>query len=85
MARLLLPRDRGRRDVNEFGLVDDDNQLLVTLAMISRAGARRRALQKIETADIDLVCPVDRDVDLIMFCQRGEWNTQTTSLALRLL
>jgi hypothetical protein len=72
--------------VNELGFDDDDNQLL------SHAGndlfTQERAattLQQIEVPNLDLVCPIDRDVDVIMRRQRGKWNTETTSLVFRLL
>jgi hypothetical protein len=72
--------------VNELGFDDDDNQLF------SHAGndlfTQERAattLQQIEVPNLDLVCPIDRDVDVIMRRQRGKWNTETTSLVFRLL
>src|SRR5688572_29624085 len=72
--------------VNELGLVDDDDQLLTDTGNDLFAQKRSAAtFQQTEPADLDLVCPVDRDVNVIVLRQCGEGNTQTTSLAIRLL
>jgi hypothetical protein len=72
--------------VDEFGLVNDDDQLLTgarnDLFMQQSAAA---TLQKMEPADIDFVCPIDCDVDVIMLRWRGERDPQATRLSLRLL
>ena len=58
----------------------------LALAMIfSRSSAPPRPFRRLSLPTIDLVCPVDRDVNVIVLRQRGERDTQATSLSLRLL
>jgi hypothetical protein len=95
LPRGRLPRERndfhchGTLDaeaVSELGLVDDDDQLLTGTGNDLFAQKRSAAtFQQTEPADIDLVRPVDRDVNVIVLRQCGKGNTQTTSLAIRLL
>ena len=61
--------------VNQLGLVDDDNEVLSNAGDYFLAQERATAaLQKIEIAGNNLVRPVDSDVDVIVLCQRGEWD-----------
>ena len=59
--------DTTAETIDELGLVDDDDQLLAAagddLFTQQRAAA---TFQKVEPADIDFVCAIDCDVNVIM-------------------